>query len=77
MDARDQEVIEDIQDRIGNGRPPCEPEHFEGSVYDDEDDYYDRYEVGETAGDPASERGARFTARDGDRTYVITIQRQS
>ena len=54
-----------------------EPEHFEGTAYQDEDDYYDRYEVSEAAGDPASERGANFTARDGDRNYVITIKRQS
>jgi hypothetical protein len=75
MDARDQEVIEDIQDRIGNGRPPCEPEHFEGTAYKDEDDYYDRYEVDEATGDADSGRGARFTARDSDRAYVITVKR--
>ena len=75
MDARDRKVIEDIQDRLGNGRPPCEPEHFEGTVYQDEDDYYDRYEIGEATGDAGSERGASFTARDGDRAYVITVKR--
>ena len=74
--ARDQEVITDIQDRLGNGRPPVEPGHFEGTSYQDEDDYYDRYEIGEVTGDPASDRGASFTARDGNRAYVITIRRQ-
>ena len=76
MDQLDRNVIEDIQDRLGNGRPPVEPEHFEGTQYDDEDDYYDHYEVSEATGDPASERGAKFTARDGDRTYIITIRRE-
>lgn len=77
MDERGREVIEDIQDRLGNGRPPVEPEHFQGTAYQDEDDYYDRYEVSESCGDADSERGSMFTVRDGDRTYLITIRRQS
>ena len=54
MDARDRKVIEDIQDRLGNGGPPCEPEHFEGTVYQDEDDYYDRYETAKPPATPAA-----------------------
>ena len=76
--SSDSLVVEDIQERMGNGRPPVEPEHFEGTVYQDEDDYYDRYEIGESCGDAGSERGAKFTARDSitGRTYIITVTRE-
>jgi hypothetical protein len=64
------EVIEDIQDRLGNGRPPVDgPE---------EDAYYDRYDVNEAAGDLDSERGVSFQMRDvaAGGVYVVNIKRQ-
>ncbi len=44
-----------------------------------EDDYYDRYEVGEHAGDPQHERGLKFEISDTvtRNEYVITIKRKS
>lgn len=75
MDERDREVLGDIQDRLGNGRPPVDPEHFAGTVYEDEDEYYDRYEVNEAVGDPA-DGGAKFTIRDWvtGNSYKVTVE---
>jgi hypothetical protein len=69
------DAIADIMDRLGNGRPPVEAEHFEGTVYQDEDDYYDRYEVGEPEGDLMA-GGVRFAVLDYllGGAFVITVQ---
>jgi hypothetical protein len=62
---QDSAVIDDIQDRLGNGRPP-----------EDEDEYYDRYDVNEAVGDPA-DGGAKFTIRDWvtGNSYKVTLER--
>lgn len=81
MDASDTQVVEDIQDRLGNGRPPTDGQYAEMTGNDllAEDDYYDRYEVGEHAGDPQHERGLKFEISDTvtRNEYVITIKRKS
>jgi hypothetical protein len=69
--------VDDICDRLANGRPPVDGEYAEMTGDDalTEDDFYDRYELGEQAGDPRHEPGLRFELRDTitRQKYVITV----
>ena len=77
MDIRDIQVVRDICDRLGNGRPPVDDEYAEMTGDDTltEDDFYDRYDLGEHAGDPRHERGLKFELYDSvtGQKYVITV----
>jgi hypothetical protein len=78
VDARDIQVVDDIRDRLANGRPPEDGEyaHMTGDDSLTDDDFYDRYELGEQTGDPRHERGLKFQLRDSvtRQKYVITVQ---
>lgn len=78
MDTRDKQVMDDICDRLTNGRPPDSDEYAQmtGDESLTDDDYYDRYDAGEPTGDPRHERGLKFQLYDGvtRQRYVITIQ---
>jgi hypothetical protein len=74
----DRQVIDDILGRLGNRRPPEDDQYADmtGIPTLAEDDYYDRYEIG----DPSilSRHGLTFPIHDTvtGNSYALTIQRQ-